>query len=85
MIDRNAWRQTVAAVVDGGIENTPDETAKEMDREFTPNAAVATAVENLLRNGLEQRIRRGEIDERIALIVGDEFRTTLDEQRSVVI
>jgi hypothetical protein len=53
--------------------------------QFTPNAAIAIAVEDLLRDRFEERIRCGEINERIALIVGDEFGAPLDEQRAVVI
>ena len=44
-----------------------------MNGQLAPDAAVAIAVENLLRDGFEQWIRRGEIDELVALIVGYEF------------
>ena len=50
-----------------------------MDRKLTPNTAIATTVEDSLRDELEQRMRGREIDERVALIIGYEFRAALDE------
>jgi hypothetical protein len=56
-----------------------------VNRQFAPNSAIAIAVKDLLRNRLEQRIRRTQIDKRIATILGDEFGAALDEQRSIVV
>ena len=50
-----------------------------MYRKFTPNAAIATAIEDLLRNEFEQWMRGREVNECVALIVGYEFSATLDE------
>ena len=72
-------------IVDGRIQNAADEAAKKMNRQFAPDAAIAGAVEDLLRYGFEQRIRSGEVDKRIALIVGDELGAAFDELCSVVI
>ena len=85
VVDRDARRQYVALIVNGGIENAVDKAAKQVHRQLAPNAAIAHAVEDLLRHCFEQRIRGGEVNECIALIVGDEFGAALDEQRSVVI
>ena len=60
-------------------QHATHEATKQIDRKFTPNASIAIAVENLLRNEFEQRMRGGEINERVALIVGYEFSATLDE------
>ena len=68
----------MAIFVDRGIQQSSHETAKEIDREFAPNAAIAIAIENALRDVFEERKGRGEIDERVALIVGYEFSATLD-------
>ena len=65
--------------VNGGIQQPSHEAAKEIDREFAPNTAIAIAVENALSDVFEEGKRRGEIDERVALIVGYEFSATLDE------
>ena len=57
----------------------PHKTTEQMDRKFTPNTAIAIAVEDFLCNEFEEWMRRREIDERVALIVGYEFSATLDE------
>ena len=61
------------------IEDTAHESAKQIDRKLTPNTAVAIAVEQLLRDLFEERIRGREVNERVALIIGYEFSATLDE------
>ena len=71
--------------VDRGIQQSSHDAAKEIDGELAPDAPVTIAVENLLRDVFEEGIRGGEIDERVALIVGYEFRAALNEMRAVVI
>jgi hypothetical protein len=48
-------------------------------RKLAPNSAIARAVENLLRDDFEQRMRSREIDERVALIIGYKPGAALDE------
>ena len=71
--------------VDGRIKQSSHKAAKEIDRQIAPNTAIAIAVEDALSDAFEQRIRRGEINESVALVVGYEFSAALDELRAIVI
>ena len=66
-------------LIDSRIKNATNESAEQINGQFTPNAAIAIAVEQFLCDLFEQRIRRGEIDECVALIIGYEFSAALDE------
>jgi hypothetical protein len=78
-IDGDARRQSLIVFVDCRIDHAAHEAAKEIDGELAPNASIAIAVEDLLRDLFEQWKRGGEIDECVALIVGYEFSAPLDE------
>ena len=66
-------------LIDSRIENAADESTEQINRKLAPNAAIAIAVEQFLCDLFEERIRRGEVDECVALIIGSEFSAALDE------
>jgi len=66
-------------LIDSRLQNATHEPAKQVNGKLTPNAAIAIAVEQFLRDLFEERIRRGQIDKCVALIIGYEFSAALDE------
>lgn len=69
----------MAILIDSRIEHATDESTKEINGKLPPNAVVAIAVKQLLRDLFEEWIRRGKVDERVGLIIGYEFSAALDE------
>jgi hypothetical protein len=66
-------------LIDSRIKNAANQSTKQVNRKLTPHAVVAIAVEQFLCDLFEERIRRCQIDECVALIIGYEFSAALDE------